>query len=52
VVDDEFVAVGDIALDAGAGHRPQELLDEADRSGEGGGTYVGAEPGVVEDNLL
>jgi hypothetical protein len=34
VVDDEFVAVGDVALDAGARHRSEQLLHEADRSGE------------------
>jgi hypothetical protein len=52
VVDDEFVAVSDVALDTGAGHRSQEFLDKADRSGEGGGSDVGAEPGVVENHLL
>ena len=32
--------------------RSKQLLDEADRSGEGGSPDVGAESGVVEDNLL
>jgi len=52
MVDDEFVAVGNVALDAGARHRSEELLDEANRSGEGGSSDVGTEAGVIEYNLL
>jgi uncharacterized membrane protein (DUF4010 family) len=52
MVDDEFVTVGDVALDAGARHRSKKLLDKADGSGEGGSSDVGAKPRVVEDHLL
>jgi hypothetical protein len=52
VVDDKFVTVGDVALDAGTGHRSKEFLDETNRGGEGGSTDIGAEPRVVENYLL
>lgn len=52
VIDDELVAVGNVALDAGACHRSEKLLEEADRSGEGGSSDVSAEASVVEDDLL
>jgi hypothetical protein len=52
VVDDKFVTVGDVALDAGTGRRSKEFLDETNRGGEGGSTDIGAEPRVVENYLL
>ena len=52
VVQDEFVTIRNVALDAGARHRAEQLLDEAKGSGEGGRPDVGAKTGVVEDHLL
>lgn len=52
VIYNEFIAVRNVALDAGARHRSEQLLDEPHRRGEGGRADIGAKAGIVEDHLL
>jgi hypothetical protein len=42
MIHDEFVAVRDVALDAGSRHGAEQLLDEAYGHGEGSAANVGA----------
>lgn len=51
VVDDEFVAIGDVALDALPRHRAEQLLYKPHWRGHCRGANVGAKSGVIERDL-
>jgi hypothetical protein len=52
MIDDEFVAVRDVAFYSSAHHRSEQFLDEAHWRGKGGGADISAEARIVEHDLL